>query len=89
MINIEECAKEVLTWFENSAEKDKVLFKQTDISQVISYHNTLGRSIRNHFSLWENEWEPEIVDGIDISEDHPDAVSMKIIKRVHEMVLGS
>lgn len=57
----------------------------------------IGRSIRNEYGLWESDhpltqhWHqnPEcrnIVDGIDYSEDHPDAVSAEIIRVLREML---
>jgi hypothetical protein len=57
----------------------------------------IGRSIRNEYGLWEPDhpltqhWHqnPEcrnIVDGIDYSEDHPDAVSAEIIRVLREML---
>jgi hypothetical protein len=49
---------------------------------LISYHNSLGRDIRNYFKLWDTEWTPEIVNCVDISENHPDAISMKLIENV-------
>lgn len=48
-------------------------------AELIKYHHTLGQSIRNEFGLWGFEWEPEIVDGVDVSPEHPDAISMEVI----------
>ena len=61
----------------------------------IGHHDfgMVGRAIRNEYGLWEfdhpltQHWHmyPEdrnIVDGIDYSEDHPDAVSEAILEAV-------
>jgi len=51
--------------------------------KLIKYHPTLGRWIRNEYTLWSIPWEPEIDEqGIDHSPFHPDAVSQKIIEEV-------
>lgn len=42
-------------------------------------HHTLGRHLRNHAGLWEHSWEPELIEGVDHSPNHPDAISMKVI----------
>ena len=49
-------------------------------------HHTLGRWIRNTHSLWEDPHEPEIVCGVDTSPNHPDAISMDIIRIIHQKV---
>lgn len=54
--------------------------------QLYLLHHTMGRWIRNTYSLWEDPWEPELVDGVDMSPNHPDAISMDIIKLLHEKI---
>ena len=61
---------------------DQEEFKTCKIEDLISYHHSLGRSIRNHFKLWQYEWKTHIVSGIDCSEDHPDNISMQVIIEV-------
>lgn len=52
--------------------------------ELIRYHHSLGRAIRNAFGLWQRPWKEKLdKDGVDVSPDHPDAVSMKIIEAVH------
>jgi len=51
---------------------------------LIQYHSSTGRFIRNHYRLWEKKWEPEMVDGSDHSPHHPDAISMRVIESVWE-----
>jgi hypothetical protein len=56
------------------------LLKIAEKSALIKYHHTTGRHIRNKYRLWEL---PEV----DFySEQHPDAISMRIIERVWERV---
>ena len=62
-------------------------FKSNPKKELISLHHGFGTWIRNHFHLWENEYTPVIDEhGIDIAEDHPDAISMKVIYRIHEIL---
>lgn len=51
-------------------------------------HHTLGRDIRNEFGLWEEKWEPYLIDGIDRSPNHPDAISMRIMEAVWDKAHG-
>ena len=55
-----------------------------DEEDLIHLHMTTGAVIRNEYALWKREWEPEEVDGVDISPNHPDAVSDRIIHRLWE-----
>jgi hypothetical protein len=58
-------------------------------------HHTMGRQIRNDYGFWsdspltknwrENVCMRDVRNGVDFSEDHPDAVSMFIIRRVWEI----
>ena len=63
--------------YENDEDFWKFTLKPS--SSLVEYHHTLGEHIRNHFKLWEREWEPNIINGIDHSENHPDAISMSVI----------
>lgn len=71
-----------------------IIFKNTAPEDLGKYHHSLGRDLRNHFGLWNpvhpltQHWHlnPEcrnMVDGVDYSEDHPDAVSMDILRAIH------
>jgi hypothetical protein len=50
--------------------------------KLISLHFTLGRYIRNTYGLWEIKHEPVIENGVDVSENHPDSISMRIIEAI-------
>jgi len=78
----EQIIEEVIGWFHNEAKQSKVAFLETKESDLILYHHTLGRKIRNEFSLWEAKWTPELQDGVDCSNGHPDALSQGIIQEV-------
>ena len=61
---------------------------------VVSFHFTLGMWIRNKYGLWNSnnplvQGEPQIKDGIDYSPHHPDAVSGRIIEKVHDYISGA
>lgn len=69
-------------------------FKNTAPADLIRYHSTLGMHLRNHYNLWDSNhpltqhWHMyqdcrNMVDGTDYSEDHPDAVSMDILRAIH------
>lgn len=69
-------------WLSNASEEDQKIFTEKSKDDLIVYHHGLGRQIRNEFKLWEREWEPKLINNVDHSEDHPDAVSMRIIEEV-------
>ena len=85
----EEILEEVFRWYLETEEKQQYSFKNCKKENLVTYHNSLGRNIRNEFKLWDVDWEPEIVNGVDISPNHPDQVSFDIIvevwKKVNEM----
>jgi hypothetical protein len=82
---MEEMIEEVNQWLSKSTEEDRKSFINCSEQDLIQYHHSLGRKIRNEFGLWENEWEAEIVNGIDVSPDHPDEISFEVIKKVWKM----
>jgi len=63
------------------------------LEELGRFHHSWGMAIRNEFGLWQEDhpltanWfaHPEkhdLRDGVDYSEDHPDAVSMRIMEGV-------
>ena len=73
------------------------VFKKTPRDRLNMYHHDLGMTIRNRFNLWDpshpltQHWHlnpecREIVNGIDYSEDHPDAVSMDIVRAIWDQL---
>ena len=69
------------TWPEE-AQKE---FDATKEEDLLLYHDTLGRYIRNTYKLWDYPWIPELDNrNVDMSRSHPDAISMDIIKKVHK-----
>lgn len=83
---MEEMVNEVLQWLEKSSEEERLAFKNCPEEKLIFYHRDLGCNIRNHFRLWEYEWEKVIVDGIDHSPTHPDNLAFSVIKEIHRKV---
>lgn len=63
--------------YNNFSRADKLWFLSEEPAMM---HLSLGMHLRNHTKLWENPWEPELIDGVDYSPNHPDAVSGKVIR---------
>lgn len=60
---------------------DRKWFVSADASTM---HHDLGRHLRNHAQLWEVVWTPYLIDGVDHSHDHPDAISARVIRQFQE-----
>lgn len=57
-----------------------------DKDKLIQYHGTIGRVIRNLFNLWATKWTPVFSNGCDVSENHPDRLSMRVIEAVWQKI---
>jgi hypothetical protein len=75
--------KETAEW----AEEDQTAFFLAPLhgESLIRFHHSLGRHIRNKYNLWQLKWNPEIIDDVDHSPYHPDAVSQIIIEEVWKL----
>lgn len=82
MVDIDQMSETVMEWFDELDKNDQESFIAIAEEDLINLHQSLGRSIRNEFKLWEHEWTPELVNDIDCSNDHPDAISMLVITQV-------
>ena len=69
--------------YNNFSDEDKQWFKTEEPAAM---HSSLGRHLRNHCKMWETKWTPEIINNIDHSPNHPDAISMKVIRDYQEKV---
>jgi len=79
--------RQVRGWLKESPVDEIKKFLDIPKEDLVIYHSTVGRSIRNAFELWAVPWTPVIDEsGVDISEEHPDAVSMRVLEGVWEMV---
>jgi hypothetical protein len=68
----------------SDSEKDAFFLTGIADDNTMTYlHHLYGRWIRNNYNLWEISWEPEIIDGVDHSPFHPDAVSSIILKELY------
>lgn len=79
---IEEIVASVMSSMD---EEEKVFLRNTKKEDLIQFHHTVGSWIRNEFKLWGYKFTPELVDGVDMSPNHPDAVSMRIIEKIWEL----
>lgn len=88
MVSFEEMVGVVEGWFLRSKATDQQKFIDTPFEKLIRYHDSVGRSIRNEFKLWETHWTPEIKNGADYSPNHPDQISMRVIEEVWTRLRG-
>lgn len=51
-------------------------------NELLEFHSTIGRYLRNKYNFWDYKWEPVIVGGFDYSKYHPDNISFEIIREV-------
>lgn len=86
--SVEAIVKEVFGMWNDLSRHDQEESGWLECSKedLIQYHNTVGQNIRNEFNLWEKEWIPEIEDGVDVSPDHPDAISLRVMEEVWELI---
>jgi hypothetical protein len=89
MHEFKEMVDIVENWFHKDTDENKKEFLETSQDKLVKYHTTLGRSIRNEFKLWDREWKSDVRDGVDYSPDHPDQLSMRVIKEVWLRVQNS
>ncbi len=78
---VEDLRKNVMAKWDRDVQNEFFLTEYND-KTLIQYHHGLGTWIRNKYKLWDITWEPELIDGVDYSPNHPDAISMTIIKEV-------
>lgn len=78
-------------------EKSQQKLRSMTQNELGTLHHSWGMAIRNQFGLWEpdhpltkhwhkNEAERNVRNDVDYSEDHPDAISMKIMTGVWRKV---
>jgi Domain of unknown function (DUF6794) len=78
---VEDMRKEIFEqWSEE--ERNTLFLSEYSNDSLIMYHHTLGRYIRNKYHLWDIPWEPELIDDVDHSPNHPDNISMEIIREI-------
>ena len=77
---VEAMAEEVQGWFLDGPTRGYLEFVKMQEDELVECHHGLGRHIRNHFKLWEYEWTPKVEDGVDSSPEHPDSISMEVIR---------
>lgn len=82
-----------------SAEDVQYIAGDQDGLERVWLESSIAREIRNRYGLWNDSplterWRTDksahdIRDGVDFSEDHPDAVSAKILKVVAQLCRSS
>lgn len=71
-------------------ESDIEYLRETPASDLIKFHHSVGRAIRNDYRLWHEDCpltdnNAQLVDGVDYNPKHPDAVSMRIIEAIWKL----
>lgn len=86
--SIEKMVGEMLIWWNrlSQTERERTGLLGCAEEDLIKFHHNLGQDIRNSFELWRCTWYPEIVDGVDMSPEHPDQVSMTVIEELWRTV---
>lgn len=83
--SVDEMVDDLISnWLPKVSEYERDQFVGCAKDDLIQFHHGLGTDIRNAYGLWGLSWEPDIIDGADHSDNHPDAVSMKVITKVWE-----
>lgn len=67
----------------NLSVEQKNYIREHEKNDLIELHNTLGQTIRNDYKLWSYSWDPDLLNGVDCSKDHPDNLSASIIDKLH------
>lgn len=78
------------------SEGSRQALKSIPREDMIQFHHTTGRAIRNEYLLWDksnpltSSWDDSCIsaDGVDEHPCHPDAVSTRIMEAVWEKVNG-
>ena len=79
---IENMVLQTQEWLYESSFDERKAFLNSSKGDLVRWHHTIGQDIRNHYNLWGRSWTPDIVDGFDVSPDHPDQLSMRVIEEV-------
>lgn len=79
-VNLNYMVDAMVVDFNHAPVENQKKFMETPREQLHLYHHGLGTQIRNRFQLWEHKWEPMLENGVDMSPDHPDAMSMRVIE---------
>lgn len=70
-------------WDNEFDSSDKLWFCTND---YIDLHFSVGNYIRHKAKLWESKWEPMMINGVDHSHEHPDAISARVVKQFQENI---
>ncbi len=61
-----------------------ITFVDSSRDNLVKYHDSLGRMVRNEFKMWEDHWTPDVINGVDHSPEHPDQRSQRVIEQCWE-----
>lgn len=84
MVDFNAMVSETRRWFNKQPLEFRIEFINTPKNSLVKYHSTIGRQIRNGFKLWETSWKPVISNGVDVSPEHPDQISHRVVEEVWE-----
>jgi len=63
-----------------------VQFADSSRDELNRYSSSLGRMVRSEFKMWEDHWTAHFADGVDMSPDHPDQRSQRVIEQTWEQL---
>jgi len=86
---VEDVHRMIMKEWSDKDKKEFFLGPYVDENELYRHHHGMGQWIRNNYKLWETTWKPELRDQVDYSPNHPDAISMTIIKEVWKKGYGA
>lgn len=72
--------------FKDIPIRDQIVFKNSIEPDLVDYHHSVCAEIRERFNLWYYPWQEELDNGVDCSPEHPENVSMRVLKELWNRV---
>lgn len=90
-MTFDEIVDDLVRWAARHPKERSWLVELGMRNQLIETHHGFGRWVRNWYGLWREghpltmkDYKPEVVEGVDQSPRHPDAVSARLIQVLYE-----
>lgn len=69
-------------WFDSCCKAHREEFATTEFNSLAVFMPSMGMDIINTFHLWGYSWVPQIVNGVDTSPNHPEALALQVIENL-------